>query len=242
MANVESRFLFHAHAMALGGQLTRPCCEIIKTQGAVALPAIGGSGSVRIGPFSQRGISFREARSVVEGNTQKNPDGTTTYNTLTTVTIEGLNIHETVTADKVVARLTCEQSKRDADLPICPVGSYFVNLRIGDIPVKLRPKDHLCKAVGFAALGKGVASGQTMTSLFQHESEDGVRSLASAGLKPDGDDGCVIKVPGFGTVHIGEYLLTNGARRLTMLRLELGSPIGGDVEVGGVGGNGTFYP
>jgi hypothetical protein len=37
-------------------------------------------------------------------------------------------------------------------------------------------------------------------------------------------DGHVVRWPGFGTVHVGEMLISHHSRRLTLLRFELGSP------------------
>jgi hypothetical protein len=54
--------------------------------------------------------------------------------------------------------------------------------------------------------------------------------------------GNVIIVPNFGVIYIGELLMESGCRRLSMMRLMLGSPMEGDVTVAGVEGNGTKYP
>jgi hypothetical protein len=47
-------------------------------------------------------------------------------------------------------------------------------------------------------------------------------------------------VPNFGKIFFGELLVTDLSRRLTMLRLELGSPVGGDVACAEVESNGTW--
>jgi hypothetical protein len=49
-----------------------------------------------------------------------------------------------------------------------------------------------------------------------------------------------IVVPEFGTIFVGELLVTDLSRRLTMLRLELGSPAGGGVACAEVESNGTW--
>lgn len=51
-----------------------------------------------------------------------------------------------------------------------------------------------------------------------------------------------VRVPGFGRIYFGEIFVTAGSRRLTMLRLELGSPIGGFLAFDEVGTNGSWYP
>ena len=49
-----------------------------------------------------------------------------------------------------------------------------------------------------------------------------------------------VRVPGFGKIVFGELLLTALSRRLTLLRLELGSPEGGDVAAAEVESNGIW--
>jgi hypothetical protein len=50
----------------------------------------------------------------------------------------------------------------------------------------------------------------------------------------------VVTVPNFGKIFFGELLITDLSRRLTLLRLELGSPDGGAVAAAEVESNGTW--
>jgi hypothetical protein len=49
----------------------------------------------------------------------------------------------------------------------------------------------------------------------------------------------VITLNGFGRIFLGEFLITSVSRRLTLLRLALGSEIGGDVACAEVETNGS---
>jgi hypothetical protein len=49
-----------------------------------------------------------------------------------------------------------------------------------------------------------------------------------------------IVIPDFGKIFVGELLITDVSRRLTMLRFELGSPTGGDVACAEVESNGIW--
>jgi hypothetical protein len=49
-------------------------------------------------------------------------------------------------------------------------------------------------------------------------------------------------VPDFGTIFFGEILISSFSRRLTMLRLDLGSPVGGFVACAEVENNGIWAP
>jgi hypothetical protein len=55
-------------------------------------------------------------------------------------------------------------------------------------------------------------------------------------------EGHTVKVPEFGTIYFGELLIASTERRMTMIRFELGSPIGGYVDSIDVGSNGSAYP
>jgi hypothetical protein len=50
----------------------------------------------------------------------------------------------------------------------------------------------------------------------------------------------IVIVPDFGKIFFGEILILRDARRLTMVRLQLGSPIGGDVAFAEVQDNGIW--
>jgi len=54
--------------------------------------------------------------------------------------------------------------------------------------------------------------------------------------------GHVLHVPDFGYIVLGELFLSPHGRRLTMMRLHLGSPVQGDLAVAGGEGNGTTFP
>jgi hypothetical protein len=58
-----------------------------------------------------------------------------------------------------------------------------------------------------------------------------------AGAKIDHN---VVIVPEFGKIFFGEILITDNSRRLTMVRLELGSPIGGALASAEVDSNGSW--
>jgi hypothetical protein len=52
----------------------------------------------------------------------------------------------------------------------------------------------------------------------------------------------VVTVPNFGRIFFGEIFVSSYSRRLTMLRLELGSPVGGFLAFDEVETNGGWYP
>lgn len=63
--------------------------------------------------------------------------------------------------------------------------------------------------------------------------------------KPNPDatiEGNRIFLKGFGYIYIGELLISEFSRRLTMMRLQLGSPIGAEVGCAELESNGHMYP
>jgi hypothetical protein len=52
----------------------------------------------------------------------------------------------------------------------------------------------------------------------------------------------ILVIPDFGTIFLGELLLQDYARRLTMMRLKLGSPMAAELAVASGEGNGTSWP
>lgn len=131
------RFHYHASAHALSGELTRPVQHVIEVQAGISLPSTGGVGSSRIECFRfDEVVSFKRCSSHVSGST-KNEGGTITHTTHATATIEGLNILDVVTADRIVARLSSsyEPARKDPESRILLVGTKFENLRIAGCAV-----------------------------------------------------------------------------------------------------------
>jgi hypothetical protein len=59
--------------------------------------------------------------------------------------------------------------------------------------------------------------------------------------QPHGDQQILV-VPNFGHIYLGEVHIKDNERRITMMRLELGSPVAGSIALGGGSGNGSTYP
>lgn len=55
-------------------------------------------------------------------------------------------------------------------------------------------------------------------------------------------NGFAVRMPGFGSIYLGEMAISPADRRMTVLRMEVGSPRGGDLDVGDGGTNGSTWP
>lgn len=265
----KSRFWFRGNAAAFGGRLVGPVCETLDVQGSSVLPPAGGFASVTVGPFNHRNIvAFERATSTVSGH-KTDHHGVTTSDTLVTVALEGLNILNMVTADRVVARLTSSHSgEEDAEPHMLPLGSYFENLRIGGVSIAATPRPELVEQGGYAQL-TGARPSRSVDAQGKEDAAEESAGRGGAALRSgppfedryvlislfDTDDigrslsgGCEVKedhgiyLPGFGTIYLGEYLVSRHARRLTMLRAELGCPVEGTMEAGTGETNGHWHP
>ncbi|MGA3130335.1 MAG: choice-of-anchor P family protein [Terracidiphilus sp.] len=134
--NVARKHRYHASATAISGHLKLPLETEITPQAHCELPAKGGHCSQRIGNFSvQEVISFRSAYTRVSGN-KGTKDGHG-WTTMTTTVIEGLNVLEVVTADRVVMQTITEHPLEGYVPSVSFLGTHFENLRVAGQSVEL---------------------------------------------------------------------------------------------------------
>jgi len=127
---------YHAEATILSGHLRLPLEHHIKPQVHTHLPKEGGYFSHRAENFMLESvISFGSAYSHVAGNINPKPNGG--WVTLATTVIEGLNVLEVVTADRIVGQTITEHPREGYVPTISFLGTRFENLRIAGLPVDL---------------------------------------------------------------------------------------------------------
>jgi hypothetical protein len=254
--SAQKAFLYNAHGHALSGHIQRPFDQLIEVQAGASLPTIGGHGKSRVDNYQlQQFVSFKSAYSHVSGSQNKN-DGS--YTTLVSATIEGLNVLDFVTADRVVARISSHHTLQDDEPSIITLGSKFENLRIAGCPVEVE-LDHefFLRMDTFEAVRKELDSNSVFRKIAEDPFQTGhsqklsnqpgavlctlVKSMTTTcpGVKRKGH---TFEVPQFGKIFVGEIMAQHSRRTLTMLRLELGSPVSGPMIMCQVQGNGTTYP
>ncbi len=137
-------FHYHASAHALSGQFWRPFQRVIEVQAATTLPSIGGVGKSRVDNFRLDDlVSFKAGYTHVLGSEMevRNAKGQPgiAHTTQVTSTVEGLNILDIITADRIVGRLTSvhdlEDKEAGGEARIILIGSRFENLRIAGCDV-----------------------------------------------------------------------------------------------------------
>lgn len=126
---------YNAEAFVLEGRLDLPFEQPISPLAAARLPERGGYLAQRSHSYQLGGaISFRTAYTQVAGNPSRKAKG---WSTLATAAIEGLNVLDVLTADRVVAQVATHIPE-DGHIPsVTFLGSRFENLRIADHPVRV---------------------------------------------------------------------------------------------------------
>jgi len=127
---------YHAEAWVLDGHLQLPLEQEIKRQAYANLNPEGGYLSQHAKDYKLEGvISFRSAYTQVAGNLDVKKDKG--WTTLVTSVVEGLNILDVLTADRVVGQISTEHPLKGYIPSISFLGTRFENLRIAGHPIKL---------------------------------------------------------------------------------------------------------
>ena len=239
---MPTRFRFHGYAIGAGGRIRRPQTEFIEVQAASALPQIGGRGSARSDDFNHRGIlKFGAAYTTVTGISHGSgpTDSRISHRTHVQSTVEGLNILDVVTLDRVVANV--ESTTVAGHEPTFRLlGTEFRGLRISGIPVAVDlATDVFDLHETHSALIEACRTLESVRNLMDRlilrdRVGDAPRLPEITGVTPvsivrgltperEGLDICghVIRVPGFGTIRLAEVVLGRAVRTVSMIQVEL---------------------
>ena len=131
---------FHAEATALHAKLQHPLNGEIKPQNHLKLSREGGYLSDHARDYrADNVVSYKSARTHVAGH--ESPKRDHPWITLTTSSIEQLNVLEVVTADRVVSQIATEHPREKGHVPtVTFLGTRFENLRVGGVAVNLKLK------------------------------------------------------------------------------------------------------
>ena len=229
-------FAYHAQSVGLSASLTKPCCENIPSLATASLSVTGGESYATVRDYNWKGlITFDEASAYATGSRDHGA-----YNTLSTVTVRNLNIANMVHADLVVARVTSKHVPGDAEGHITFTGSMIRNLIIGgrqvDVTIDEEPFSQNPTYAGFAEK----FSKERGKAIDFHDEERKVLSCSLA-TEVGGKAGFIITIPEFGTIYVAQVIMKPSYRRISMLRLALGCPLAGGLEVAGDETNGVEY-
>ncbi|MEZ5318712.1 MAG: hypothetical protein R2752_15035 [Vicinamibacterales bacterium] len=256
------RYLFRANACAFGGRILRPRPVVLVSGASSSIGVSGGRAEararathfkpyVRIGGASTRVEAkfddLKAARALTEGVGQEAALATTSS---AQAVVDGLLVSKRLAIRQVRASLISRSAPEQGE-PDIIVGrdTAIKGLTIDGFPVTVE-----LAVAAFATMATHAAFVKAGAPGCQVPPDDTdpskpvlatiVRSLRWT-RKPHPEatiEGHVIRVPDFGRIYVGEIYITPDSRRLTLLRLRLGSPEGGMADFAEVETNGGWYP
>jgi hypothetical protein len=253
------QFLYNGYAMGFSGRIKAPFDEVIESKASSSLGVTGGYASARVDNFRHRElISFASAHTQASGIlSQKTPVETNPayFETFVSGVIEGLNILDTVKVEYMVGRLMSkhpvEPPKEGPDEPtITPVGTQYGKIVVAGF--ELTPVidvDFFNTVTSYSRLCESIPRNSDLRACFKVGEDlpvppprgmlvgSIVREIRGGGpgLEIKGNS---VRVPGFGMLHFGEFVIEQYSRRLSMMRTELGCPVQSDSSGPDMGGNG----
>ena len=152
---LERYHVYHAEAYVLKGELRQPVEQPIEAYGRVVLEHTRRESlfTQSVGETNIAGlISFkrghtRVAGALVQQKTDIFGNDHAGWVTLSTAALEGYNVEDIVTADRVVAQLSTQHPMVNGHVPrVNFLGTRFENLRIGGYPVEVELDLTFCGA------------------------------------------------------------------------------------------------
>jgi len=143
---LERYHSYHAEAHLLSGELEHPIKQPIESYARVVLENTRREGLITqtVGETNIEGlISFRSGHTRVIGTQVRNKtdifgNDHAGWVTLSSAELEGLNVLDIITADRVIAQVSTEHPMTEGHVPrVTFLGTSFENLRIGGYPVKV---------------------------------------------------------------------------------------------------------
>jgi hypothetical protein len=137
---------YHAEAHVLSGELERPVEQKIEQHAPVALKDRRGGHLTRFAEaVSIEGlIAFAKGHTRVSGARARKHDG---WITIATSVVEGLNVFEIITADRIVSQVSTDHAYDNGHVPrVTFLGTQFRGLRVSGFEVKLTLNLAFCGA------------------------------------------------------------------------------------------------
>jgi hypothetical protein len=143
---------YHAEAHVLSGGLKHPIEQPIEHQARVVLENTRDDSHITqsVKETTLEGlISFKAGHSRASGTMIEKKDlwgkDHSGWVTLSTSVIEGLNVFEVITADRVVAQVSTEHAMEKGHVPkVTFLGTRFENLRVNGYPVEVKLDLEIC--------------------------------------------------------------------------------------------------
>jgi hypothetical protein len=171
---------YHAEAHVFSGELKHPIKQKIEPQAPVELSDRRGGHLTRYAEdVSIEGlISFTKGRTRVSGARSLKNNG---WSTLSTSILEGLNVFEVITADRIVSQVSTDHAYLNGHVPhVTFLGTQFTNFQVGGFKPTLTLNLGICGDI--PAAGKSYLQDETFLKAVKAQTE----SIAHAkGLPAD---------------------------------------------------------
>jgi len=225
---------FHAEAKIMDGTIRHPLKRDIQPQAHSKLPKEGGYYHSNALEFRlERVLSFASAYSQVAGSEGTKGEG---WRTLSTTVVEGLNVMEILTADRVVGQIITVHPPAGHVPSFHFLGTRFENLRIAGKPIDLemnldifgeKPEndstytkhpdvlDRISNQYKRISASKDLPDelagryNRLASSLGSTETVECSLVNQAAGSYPGRTFGHIIHVPDFGTITLGKLNVTH---------------------------------
>ena len=133
-ANQKRVHYYHADSNAVGGHIETPIKQMIAPVAPQSLPPVGGYASSRAEKYHLEGIfSYESASTQVAGSISHKTGG---WTTLATAVVEGVNILNVLTAERIVAQIATEHPVDGYVPTVTFVGTQFKKLCISGCEVE----------------------------------------------------------------------------------------------------------
>ncbi|MGB8988579.1 MAG: choice-of-anchor P family protein [Candidatus Sulfotelmatobacter sp.] len=143
MAASKRVHYFHADASAFGGYFERPIEHTIAPQAPMSLSPSGGYGSTHSENFRLESVvSYKSASSHVSGRLSKKEGRG--WVTLASATVEGLNVLDVVTADRLTAQVSTEHPLEGHNPRVTFLGTSFENLKVAGCLIDIKLDFNIC--------------------------------------------------------------------------------------------------
>jgi len=252
MSNGSGRFMFAGHAIGAAAQFHRldeleNLNHVIPTLAASVLPVTGGRSEGHLDKPYRFDVDQPRKRcllAVDRIDTWAEGRGNNgAYETELSVEIGGMQVVEKLHIDLV--RLHMHSARNgSADPVVTTKGNRIEGMRLGNVEVRMTIDDEPLAHTGTAdQITKFYRNRAGLTNAGDHHHFSLVRDIQLIGSEQDKQpmsvNGHTIVWTGFGRIILGEVHVKGHERRLTMVRLAMGSDAGGTGAAGDGQSNGT---
>jgi hypothetical protein len=239
-----ANFQHHAKAYGIHAKFHWPVQEVIDANPSVDLPANGGFLKKSERDYdSNELVSFKRAYTEVSGSPNEelvNGHKVKAENNLSLAVIEGFDLLNVISVDKIVSRITTRYFHGSKEIEVVLIGTRFEGFRIAghEVRIELETELHYAHPT-YKAFTAAEAKFTKNGAAVANRPYTLVRNISAPQTTEFTVSGNVIEIPHIGKLYLAEMNVSPQAKILNMIRWELGCPTGGSGNIGGSEGGGS---